>query len=72
MKLNQIFAYKHAYSLSNKVWDEVKLMDYFSKRTLGEQFVRSVDSISANIAEGFGRYQKKIKLGFIGLLILHV
>ena len=29
-----------------------------------EQFVRSIDSISANIAEGFGRYGKKDKIKF--------
>jgi len=36
----------------------------FSQRTLGEQFVRAVDSISSNIAEGFGRYGKKDKIKF--------
>jgi len=30
----------------------------------GNQFIRSVDSISANIAEGFGRYSKKDKVKF--------
>ncbi len=31
---------------------------------MGKQFVRAVDSISANIAEGFGRYGKKDKIKF--------
>jgi len=34
-------------------------MGLFAKDTIGKQFARSVDSISANIAEGFGRYTKK-------------
>jgi len=38
--------------------------DYFAKDTVGKQFVKSVDSISANIAEGFGRYSKKDKVKF--------
>ncbi|OQZ00412.1 MAG: hypothetical protein B6D35_06750 [Candidatus Brocadia sp. UTAMX2] len=38
--------------------------DYFTKDTVGKQFVRAVDSISANIAEGFGRYFKKDKINF--------
>jgi len=38
--------------------------EYFAKDTLGKQWVRSVDSISANIAEGFGRYGKKDKIKF--------
>ena len=36
----------------------------FEKKTVGDQFVRSIDSISANIAEGFGRYHKKDKIHF--------
>jgi len=36
--------------------------DYFAKKTVGEQFIDAVDSISANIAEGFGRYHKKDKI----------
>ena len=38
--------------------------DRFSLDTVGKQFVRSVDSISANLAEGFGRYSKKDKIKF--------
>jgi len=38
-----------------------------ARKTVGEQFVDAVDSISANIAEGFGRYHKKIKLNFTAI-----
>lgn len=38
--------------------------DSFAKYTIGQQFVDAVDSISANIAEGFGRYHKKDKIKF--------
>jgi four helix bundle protein len=31
---------------------------------VGEQFVSAIDSISANIAEGFGRYFKKDKIKY--------
>lgn len=34
------------------------------KNTWGEQFARATDSISANIAEGFGRYGKREKIRF--------
>ncbi len=34
------------------------------KKTIGVQFVTAIDSISANIAEGFGRYGKKDKIKF--------
>ncbi len=64
LKLNDISAYKIAFGLSNYVWDIVLRWDYFANDTVGKQFVRSVDSISANIAEGFGRYGKKDKVRF--------
>ena len=64
LKLNDIEAYKIAFKLSNYVWDLVVKWDYFAKDTVGKQFVRAVDSISANIAEGFGRYTKKDKIKF--------
>ena len=64
LTLNDIEAYRVAFHLSNYVWDEVVQWDYFAKDTVGKQFVRAVDSISANIAEGFGRYYKKDKIKF--------
>lgn len=64
LKLNDIEAYKISFKLSNQVWDIVIKWDYFAKDTVGKQFVKAVDSISANIAEGFGRYSKKDKIKF--------
>ena len=64
LKLNDIGAYKISFNLSNYIWDIVILWNYFEKDTLGKQWVRAIDSISANIAEGFGRYTKKDKINF--------
>jgi len=64
LKLNSIASYKRAFHLSNYVWDVVIRWDGFCKHTVGDQFVRAADSISANIAEGFGRYGKKDKIKF--------
>ena len=64
LKLNDIRAYKIAFNLSNYVWELVLRWDYLAKDTVGKQFARAVDSISANIAEGFGRYGKKDKINF--------
>lgn len=64
LSLNDIEAYRIAYHLSNHTWDEALKWDNFSKNTVGQQFIRSVDSISANLAEGFGRYGKKDKIKF--------
>ena len=64
LKLNDIQAYKIAFNLSNYVWELITKWEHFAKITLGKQWVESVDSISANIAEGFGRYSKKDKIRF--------
>lgn len=64
LKLNDINAYKVSLELSNYVWDIVQRWDYFPKDTTGKQYVRAIDSIFANIAEGFGRYNKKDKIKF--------
>jgi len=64
LTLNDINSYKIAFNLSNYVWDIIINWNYFEKDTIGKQFTRSVDSISANIAEGFGRNGKKDKIRF--------
>jgi four helix bundle protein len=64
LDLDNISAYRIAFSLSNYIWDIITHWDYFAKETVGKQFVRAADSVSANIAEGFGRYGKKDKIKF--------
>jgi len=64
LKLNDIEAYRIAFNLSNYVWELVVKWEYFPRKTIGAQFVEAIDSISANIAEGFGRYHKKDKIKF--------
>ncbi|MCJ0743826.1 four helix bundle protein [Pedobacter montanisoli] len=64
LQLNQIKAYTNAFHLSNLIWNLISSWDNFSKYSIGQQFVNAVDSISANIAEGFGRYHKKDKIKF--------
>jgi four helix bundle protein len=59
MKLEDLQVYQMAMQLGEEVWDIVLKWDYFSKDTFGKQLVRSVDSIAANLSEGFGRYHFK-------------
>ncbi|WP_420388169.1 four helix bundle protein [Roseivirga sp.] len=56
MKLEELNIYKSADMISDKIWGIVEEWDYYRKDTLGKQLVRAADSISANIAEGYGRY----------------
>ncbi|MDT8392756.1 MAG: four helix bundle protein [Bacteroidales bacterium] len=62
--LENYSAYNKSFALSNYVWNIIIHWEYFEKETLGKQFTRAVDSISANIAEGFGRFSKKDKIRF--------
>ncbi len=64
LEIKDITAYRAAFELSNEIFNKVMKWDYFAKDTVGRQLVRAVDSISANIAEGFGRYFKKDKINF--------
>ena len=64
LQLNDIDCYKRALSLSNYIWNIILTWDWFAKKTIGIQFANAVDSNSANIAEGFGRYGKKDKIKF--------
>lgn len=64
LKPDSINAYRIADSLSDIVWDLVSKWDWFNKSTLGTQYVRAVDSIGGNTAEGFGRFHKKDKEKF--------
>src|SRR6185436_14734209 len=64
IQLKDVAAYKKSFLLSNDVWKLVATWDHLAKNTVGQQFIRAIDSISANIAEGFGRYHKKDKQKF--------
>jgi len=64
LQLNDLGAYKESFKLSNYIWKLIISWNYFAKKTVGNQFVRSIDSISANVAEGFGRRTKRDKVKF--------
>ncbi|MCC5922097.1 MAG: four helix bundle protein [Cyclobacteriaceae bacterium] len=59
MNLNDLKIYQISLELGEEVWKIVEKWNYFEKKTVGDQFVRSTDSIAANIAEGYGRYHFK-------------
>ena len=59
MKLEELQVYQLSMSIGEKVWNIVIKWDNFSKDTVGKQLVRAVDSVAANLSEGFGRYHYK-------------
>lgn len=62
--LADIDCYVRSYRLSNLVWNIVIGWNILASKTVGEQYVQAIDSISANVAEGFGRYFKKDRIKF--------
>jgi len=47
--------YRLSEQLADEIWDIVSEWRPFARSTVGQQVVRSADSIGANIAEGVGR-----------------
>lgn len=64
MNVQEHTAYKKARELSKIVWKASKRWDRNTLNILGNQLIRSADSISANLAEGWNRYSKKDKINF--------
>lgn len=54
--LEKLEVYLMSEDFSDVVWEIVMKWDHFKRDTIGKQLVRASDSISANIAEGYGRY----------------
>lgn len=63
-KLEDLEVYNLSEVISDKIWDIVVNWEYFAKDTIGKQLCRAADSISANIAEGYGRYHFKENKNF--------
>jgi len=59
MKLEELTVYKMAMDIGERVWQMVDPWNYFEKDTISKQLVKAVDSVAANISEGFGRYHYK-------------
>ncbi len=59
MKLEELKVYQLAMDIGERVWVVVCKWDYFAKDTVGKQLVKSVDSIAANLSEGYGRFHYK-------------
>ena len=62
--LDDLEVYQLAEGFSDEIWETVAEWDSFAKETVGKQIVRSADSISANLAEGYGRYHYKENKNF--------
>jgi len=63
-RLYDLGVYQLARKLSKIAWEIYEQMDWQTKKIIGNQFIESIDSIGANIAEGYGRYHYLDKIKF--------
>ena len=55
-RLEDTRVYVEALAIADEIWEEVAIWKWFERDTVGKQLVRAADSISANIAESYGRH----------------
>ena len=64
MDIDDLKVYQLAMDMGEEIWDLVMKWNYFEKDTVGKQLVKAIDSIAANLSEGFGRYHYREKINF--------
>jgi four helix bundle protein len=62
--LRDLKVYQLARKLSSIAWNIYSQMSFEEKKIIGDQFIRSTDSIGANIAEGYSRFHYLDKVRF--------
>ena len=64
MKLRNLKVYSITLKLSGEIWKIYIALERNLKYNIGNQVIRSIDSIGANIAEGYGRFHYKNSVKF--------
>lgn len=62
--LKELTIYKLSRELSSKAWGIYERLNYHQKKTWGDQMLSAIDSVGANIAEGYARYHFLEKIRF--------
>lgn len=62
--LDNLDVYRLSRSISKIAWSVYRKMNWQDKKIIGDQFIRAVDSVGANVAEGYGRYHYLDKIKF--------
>lgn len=62
--ISELNVYQNALNFSNKIWNICLKWNSFVSNTVGYQIVKAADSISANLAEGYGRFHLKDNIHF--------
>lgn len=62
--LEDLEVYQLAVELSRNAWEIYYGLDWQNRKIMGDQFIKSADSVGANIAEGYSRYYYLDKIKF--------
>ena len=62
--LKDLEVYKLARELSVISWEVYKNLNWQDKKIFGDQFIEAVDSVGANIAEGYSRFHYLDRIKF--------
>ncbi len=62
--LDEFRVYQMAMEVGEEVWNIVTEWNWLAKDTVGKQFIRAIDSVAANLSEGFGRYHYRESIHF--------
>jgi four helix bundle protein len=65
IELKDLEVYQLSRKLSSTAWAIFCRMNSEDKKHIGDQFLRAVDSVGANIAEGYGRFHYLDKVRFL-------
>jgi four helix bundle protein len=64
-ELEDLRILKSTEEIADAVWKQVVTWDEFAQDVVGKQLARAIDSIGANIAESYGRFNYGEKLQFL-------
>lgn len=64
-QLEDLKILQNAENIADAIWKRVMKWEKFAKDVVGKQIIRAVDSIGANIAESYGRFNYGEKLQFL-------
>ncbi|PSR03271.1 MAG: four helix bundle protein [Bacteroidetes bacterium SW_11_45_7] len=64
LELKDLEVYQLSRELSKLGWDIYQPLSFENKKLMGDQFMRAIDSVGANVAEGYGRYYYLDKVRF--------
>jgi len=64
IELQDLEVYRLSREYSQLAWESYGLLDWQLRKIIGDQMITSVDSVGANIAEGYGRFHFLDKIKF--------